>query len=445
VLSLLSERIQGIFKKLRSKGRLTPEDVDGALKDIRVALLEADVNFRVVKDLVNRIRERAVGQEILESLTPAQQVVKIVHEELTRLMGGGERGINWAPQPPTVVMMVGLQGSGKTTTAAKLAALWKKQGKRPLLVAADVYRPAAVKQLQVLGEQIGVPVFSWESQDPVEICRRSLEQNLPFPPNPVIIDTAGRLHIDVPLMEELKAIKEEIQPQEILLVVDAMTGQDAVEVAQRFHADLGLTGVVLTKMDGDARGGAALSVLAVTGCPIKFMGTGEKIGNIEIFHPDRLASRILGMGDVLTLIEKAQEHVELEKAKEWHKKIQQRDFTLEDFLEQLKQMKKMGPLEELLHLLPGLGPIKELKGVEVDPKEVVRMEAIIQSMTPEERRNPAIINSSRKKRIAAGSGTRIQDVNRLLRQFEETKKLLQVLTEGKGKKKKMKELPFPWI
>lgn len=351
----------------------------------------------MVKDFINRVKERAVGQEVMQSLTPGQQVVKIVHEELTALMGGSESKINWAAQPPTIVMLVGLQGAGKTTTAAKLARLLQNQGRRPLLVAADVYRPAAIKQLQVLGEQLKVPVFSMgEGISPVDIARAAVEHARKYGNNPVILDTAGRLHINETMMAELVAIKRAVDPHEILLVVDAMTGQDAVQVASNFNQQLGLTGVILTKLDGDTRGGAALSVRAVTGCPIKFIGMGEKTDALETFHPDRLASRILGMGDVLSLIEKAQANLDVEKAKELQRKIRQHEFTLEDFLEQMKQMRKMGPLEEILSMLPGAGRIKQLKDLQIDPKELVHTEAIIQSMTPEERRNPSIINGSRK-------------------------------------------------
>ncbi|KYH32071.1 signal recognition particle protein [Neomoorella mulderi] len=445
VFASLADKLQETFKKLRGKGKLTEADVSAAMREIRLALLEADVNFKVVKDFISRVKERAVGQEVMQSLTPGQQVVKIVHEELTALMGGSESKINWASQPPTVIMLVGLQGAGKTTTAAKLARLVQNQGRRPLLVAADVYRPAAIKQLQVLGEQLKVPVFSMgEGSNPVDIARAAVEHARKVGSNPVILDTAGRLHINEAMMAELAAIKEAVKPQEILLVVDAMTGQDAVQVASTFHQQLGLTGVILTKLDGDTRGGAALSVRAVTGCPIKFTGMGEKTEALETFHPDRLASRILGMGDVLSLIEKAQANLDVERAKELQRKIRQQEFTLEDFLEQMKQMKKMGPLDEIISMLPGAGKMKQLKDLQIDPKEMIHTEAIIQSMTPEERRNPAIINGSRKKRIAAGSGTRVQDVNRLLRQFDEAKKLMHLFTEGGSKKKMKGRFPFPF-
>lgn len=445
LFSSLAEKLQNTLKKLKGKGKLTEADVNEALREIRFALLEADVNFKVVKDFLNKVKERAVGQEVWKSLTPGQQVVKVVYEELTALMGGGETKINWASHPPTVIVLVGLQGAGKTTTVAKLAAHCHKQGRRPLLVAADVYRPAAVEQLQILGEQVKLPVFNLEGErNPLKIVQLALEHADKFGHDPVIVDTAGRLHINEEMMAELRAIKEAFNPHEILLVLDAMTGQDAVRVAETFHQQLGLTGVILTKLDGDTRGGAALSVRAVTGCPIKFIGVGEKTDALETFHPDRIASRILGMGDVLTIIEKAQAALDQEHAQELQRKLRQQEFTLEDFLQQLKQMKKMGPLEELLNLLPGAGPWKQLRELQLDPKELLHVEAIIQSMTPEERRNPSIINSSRKRRIAAGSGTRVQDVNRLLRQFYEVQKLMQRLGElGGGKKFKSKgRFPF---
>lgn len=446
LFSSLAEKLQNTLKKLRGKGKLSEADVNEALREIRFALLEADVNFKVVKDFLARVKERAVGQEVLHSLTPGQQVIKIVYEELTALMGGGEAKLNWSSQPPTVIMLVGLQGAGKTTTAAKLAAYCFKQGRQPLLVAADVYRPAAIEQLRVLGEQLKLPVFILEGErNPVTIAERALQQAGRVGYNPVIVDTAGRLHIHAEMMAELEALKEVLHPQEILLVLDAMTGQDAVRVAETFHQQLGLTGVILTKLDGDTRGGAALSVRAVTGCPIKFIGVGEKTEALEAFHPDRIASRILGMGDVLSIIEKAQASIDQELAQELQKKLrQQQEFTLEDFLQQLKQMKKMGPLEELLSLLPGVGPWKQLRGLQLDPKELLHVEAIIQSMTPEERRNPGIINASRKRRIAAGSGTQVQDVNRLLRQFYEVQKLMQRLGELSGGKKFKGKGKFPF-
>lgn len=442
----LAEKLQNTLRKLKSKGKLSEAEVNEALREIRLALLEADVNFKVVKEFLSKVKERAVGQEVLESLTPGQQVVKIVYEELANLMGSHESKINWASRPPTVIVLAGLQGSGKTTTAAKLAYFCQKQGRRPLLVAADVYRPAAVEQLKILGQQCQLPVFSLEEGcSPVDITRLSLEQAVKSGYDPVIVDTAGRLHIDEEMMDELRAIKGTIQPHEVLLVLDAMTGQDAVKVAETFHQQVGLTGVILTKLDGDTRGGAALSVRAVTGCPIKFIGVGEKVEALEAFHPDRIAARILGMGDVLTIIERAQAAFDQAQAREFQRKLRQKDFTLEDFLEQLKQIKKMGSLDELLSLFPGSGPFKQLKGLQVDERELLHMEAIIQSMTPEERRNPTIINGSRKRRIAAGSGTSVQAVNRLLRQFSEAQKLMERLSElSSGKKTKGKGF-FPFL
>ncbi|ACX52518.1 signal recognition particle protein [Ammonifex degensii KC4] len=432
----LTEKLQEVFKKLRNKGKLTEEDVNAALREIRLALLEADVNYKVVKDFIARIKERAVGQEVIQSLSPAHQVVKIVRDELVSLMGGQSARLNLAPKPPTVVMLVGLQGSGKTTTAAKLALSLKKQGRRPLLVAADVYRPAAVKQLQVLGEQIQVPVWS-RPGNPVEIAASAMHEANHKGYDVVIIDTAGRLHINEELMQELEEIKARVKPHEVLLVVDAMTGQDAVTVAETFHQRLGLDGVVLTKLDGDTRGGAALSIRAVTGCPIKFVGVGEKLDMLEPFHPDRMADRILGMGDVLTLIEKAQSTIDAEQAAAMQKRLLSDDFNLEDFLEHLRQFRKMGPLEHILSLLPGFGGVKKLKEeLQFDEKELIRVEAIINSMTPEERRHPEIIDGSRKRRIARGSGTTVQDVNRLLKQFEQTKKLIRQFMGSKQLRKK---------
>lgn len=442
----LTDRLQDIFRKLRGKGKIAEEDVKVAMREIRLALLEADVNFKVVKDFVNRVRDRAVGQEVLSSLTPGQQIVKIVHDEMTALMGGSESKLNLSSKPPTVIMVVGLQGSGKTTTVAKLAKTLIKQGRRPLLVACDIYRPAAIKQLQVLGEQTGAPVFSMGQNNPVDIARASLEHARSNNRDIVILDTAGRLHINEELMEELANIKKQVDPDEILLVVDAMTGQDAVTVAESFHAQLGLTGVILTKLDGDTRGGAALSVKAVTGCPIKFVGTGEKLDALEPFYPDRMASRILGMGDILSLVEKAQATFDQEKAREMERKIRKQEFTLEDFLQQMQQMRSMGPLEDLLGMIPGLGKqMRELKG-QVDEKELAQVEAIILSMTPAERRDPSIINGSRKKRIARGSGTRVQDVNRLLKQFEESRKLMKQFADLGTKKGRrgMPPIKFPF-
>jgi signal recognition particle subunit SRP54 len=449
VFSSLAEKLQETFRKLKNKGKLTESDVNEAMREIRVALLEADVSYKVVKQFVSSLKERAVGQEVLESLTPGQQVVKIVHEELTNLMGSSQSKIVVSPKPPTIIMLVGLQGSGKTTSGAKLANYFKKQGRRPLLVAGDIYRPAAIKQIQVLGDQLGLPVFSLGDQiSPVEIARQAVEHAQEHSNDLVIIDTAGRLHINEELMAELKNIQHTVTPHEILLVVDAMTGQDAVNVAEAFNNELGIDGVILTKLDGDTRGGAALSVKSVTGCPVKFVGMGEKLDALEPFYPDRMASRILGMGDVLTLIEKAQTTYDAKKAREMEEKLRKAEFTLEDFLDQLQQMKKMGSLEELLGMIPGLSNNKQLKGVQVDEKELTNIEAIIQSMTAYERRRPEIINGSRKQRIAAGSGTKVQDVNKLLKQFMQTKKMMKQFGESalakkaKKGKKGMFKLPF---
>lgn len=429
----LAEKLQSIFNKLKRKGKLSEKDVKNALREVKLALLEADVNFKVVKDFVKGIQERAAGQEVLGSLTPAQQVIKIVNEELTGLMGGISKGINLHGNP-AVVMLVGLQGSGKTTTVGKLARYFKKKGRRPLLVACDVYRPAAIKQLQVLGERIEVPVFSMgENVDPVNIAEGGVRAAQSRGYDTVFIDTAGRLHIDEEMMDELKRIKKAIKPGEILLVVDAMTGQDAVNVAGEFDKALGLDGVVLTKLDGDARGGAALSIKAVTGKPIKFVGMGEKLDDLEVFHPERMASRILGMGDVLSLIEKAQESFDEEKAKRLEDKLREQSFTLEDFQDQLQQLKNMGPLDQILGMLPGMGQMKKLKNLNFSDRELVKIEAIINSMTVEERRKPEIINGSRKRRIAAGSGTKVQDVNRLLKQFRQTQKMFKQI--GRMQKK----------
>lgn len=440
----LAEKLQQTFKKLRGKGKLTEADVSEALREVRMALLEADVNFKVVKDFVSKIKERAVGQEVLGSLTPAQHVIKIVNEEMTALLGGTQSRLTISPKPPTIIMLVGLQGAGKTTSAGKLGNLLKRQGKRPLLVAADIYRPAAIKQLQVLGEQLEMPVFTLgDNTSPVVIAKKAIEHAMSQGRDTVIIDTAGRLHINEELMGELQDIKKSVKPHEILLVVDAMTGQDAVTVAESFNAQLGLDGIILTKLDGDARGGAALSVKAVTGKPIKFVGLGEKLDALDVFYPDRMASRILGMGDVLSLIEKAQQSIDIEEAKDLEKKLRKEEFTFDDFLSQLQQVKKLGPLDQVLGMLPGMGNLKKLQDVKVDEKELKRVEAIIHSMTKVERKNPAIINGSRRKRIALGSGTRVQDVNRLLKQFAEAKKMMKKLQEMQksGKKSKFK-LPF---
>lgn len=440
----LGERLDEIFKSLKGKGRLTEDDVNQAMREVRMALLEADVNFKVVKDFVAQVKERAVGQDVLGSLSPAQQVIKIVKDELTELLGGTQAKINLSPKPPTVIMLVGLQGAGKTTTAGKLAKLLSKQGRRPLLVAADIYRPAAIKQLQVLGEQLKIPVFSMGQENPVQIARAAVENAGSTGKDLVIIDTAGRLHINEELMGELADIKATVKPHEILLVVDAMTGQEAVNVADTFNQKLGLDGIIMTKLDGDARGGAALSVRKVTGTPIKFAGMGEKLDALEPFHPDRMADRILGMGDVLTLIEKAQANFDAEQAAKLNKKIRQADFNLEDFLDQMQQIKKLGPLEQVLGMIPGMGKLtKQLKDQQLNGKEMGQVEAIIYSMTPWERQHPEKIDGSRKKRIARGSGTRVQDVNQLLKQFEQTRKMMkQISNMTKGGKKSKIKLPF---
>ncbi len=444
VFESLSEKLQSTLSKLRSKGKLTEKDVDAAMREVRLALLEADVNYKVVKDFVKNVKSRAIGAEVMKSLTPGQQVIKIVNEELTRLMGEKEAKLNFSPNPPTIVLMCGLQGSGKTTTSGKLAYNLLKKNKNPLLVACDIYRPAAIKQLEVVGEKIGVPVFSMGDKiSPVDIAKASIEYGKKNNHDWIIIDTAGRLHVDDELMEELQEIKDAVDPDEILLVVDAMTGQDAVNVAEIFNEKLDITGIILTKLDGDARGGAALSIRAVTGKPIKLVGMGEKLDQLEPFYPDRMASRILGMGDVLSLIEKAQASIDEKKAKELEKKIISQQFTLEDFLEQIAQVRNLGPLDELLGMLPGVNS-KALKNLDIDEKEIVKIQAIIQSMTKEERANPSIIDSSRRKRIAMGSGTTVQDVNRLLKQFKETKKMMKRFSDmGKTMKKKgRKKFPF---
>lgn len=442
----LSERLQSVMNKLRGRGKVTEADVKEAMREVRLALLEADVNFKVVKEFVNRVKERAVGQEVLKSLTPGQQVIKVVNEELTRLMGGEQAKLAKANKPPTIVMMVGLQGAGKTTTSGKLARLLQKQNHRPLLVAADIYRPAAIRQLQVLADQLSVPVFSLgDKESPVKIATEGIAHAKENDYDYVLIDTAGRLHIDEEMMDELLQVKEQVNPHEILLVVDAMTGQDAVNVANSFHQQLGLTGVVLTKLDGDTRGGAALSVKSVTDCPIKFVGLGEKTDALEPFYPDRMASRILGMGDVLTLIEKAQSAVDAEKAKLLERKMRSQAFTLDDFLDQLQQVRKMGPLEDMLAMLPGAGQLKGLKNLNVDEKKISHVEAIIRSMTQEERDHPEIINASRRKRIAVGSGRPVQEVNRLLKQFEDMKKMMKKFSTMAKSKKKRRGFPFPFF
>ncbi|AMA52287.1 MULTISPECIES: signal recognition particle protein [Bacillus] len=440
----LADRLQQTISKIRGKGKVSEQDVKDMMREVRLALLEADVNFKVVKDFVKKVSERAVGQDVMKSLTPGQQVIKVVKEELTELMGGEESKIAVAKRPPTVIMMVGLQGAGKTTTSGKLANLLrKKHNRKPMLVAADIYRPAAIKQLETLGKQLDMPVFSLGDQvSPVEIAKQAIEKAKEEHYDYVILDTAGRLHIDHELMDELTNVKEIANPEEIFLVVDSMTGQDAVNVAKSFNEQLGLTGVVLTKLDGDTRGGAALSIRAVTNTPIKFAGLGEKLDALEAFHPERMASRILGMGDVLTLIEKAQASVDEDKAKELEQKMRTMSFTLDDFLEQLGQVRNMGPLDELLQMMPGAGKMKGLKNIQVDEKQLNHVEAIIKSMTVLEKEQPDIINASRRKRIAKGSGTSVQEVNRLLKQFDEMKKMMKQMTNmSKGKKKGFK-LPF---
>lgn len=439
IFESLSDRLQETFKKLRGHGKLTEDDVNEAMREVRMALLEADVNFKVVKNFIKTVKERAIGQDILETLTPAQVVVKIVDEELTNLMGGTQSRINMSPNPPTIIMMAGLQGAGKTTSAGKLGLSLKKQGKRPLLVACDIYRPAAIKQLQVVGKQLDIPVFSMEpGTDAVTIAKSSIAYSQSHANDVIIIDTAGRLQIDEALMQELRDIKAEVKPHEILLVVDAMTGQESVNVAQTFNDSLGLDGVIMTKLDGDARGGAALSVKAVTNVPIKFIGMGEKLEPLQPFHPDRMASRILGMGDVLSLVEKAQQTFDMEEAKKMEKKLRKDEFTLDDFLSQMQQVKKLGSLENILGMIPGMGGLKkQLEGqdIDLDGKEMRQIEAIIRSMTPQERADITIINGSRRKRIAMGSGTRVQDVNKLLKQFGEMRKMMKKMKKmqkGKG-------------
>lgn len=442
----LGDKLQDIFKRMKGQGKITEKDLKAVLREVKVALLEADVNYKVVKQFIDNINERALGEAVMESLTPGQQVVKIVHDELSQLMGGTQSKLTFASKPPTVIMMVGLQGSGKTTTSGKLGKLLKKQGKRPLLAACDVYRPAAIKQLQVLGEQLELPVFSLgDKTSPVEIAEKAIEHAKAHANDVVILDTAGRLHIDEALMEELRQIKENVEPTEILLVVDSMTGQDAVNVAESFNELLDITGVVLTKLDGDTRGGAALSVKSITGKPIKFAGMGEKLDALEPFHPDRMASRILGMGDVLTLIEKAQENIDAKNAEEMQKKLMKAEFTLEDYLAQMDQMKNMGSLDSMLEMLPGVNKSK-LKDLDLNEKDFNRTKAIILSMTARERQNPKIINGSRRKRIAAGSGTKVQDVNRLLKQFEQAQGMMKQFSQmATGKKSKKGKFKFPFM
>ena len=434
----LTQRLQQAFGKMRGKGKLTEEDVKLVMREVRMALLEADVNYKVVKDFVKKTTERCVGLEVMESLSAQQQVVKVVNEELTALMGGSNARLQYSSSPVTVFMLCGLQGAGKTTMAAKLGNWLKKDGKRPLLVACDIYRPAAIKQLQVVGAQVGVPVFERGTQDPVATAKEAVEFARSHQHDVVILDTAGRLHIDEALMDELARVREAVHPTEILLTIDAMTGQDAVNVASTFNEKLEITGVILTKLDGDTRGGAALSVRAVTGKPIKFAGTGEKLGDIEPFHPDRMASRILGMGDVMTLIEKAQENIQIDEqeAAGLARKMKNADLTLEDFLAQMQQIKKMGPLSGILKMLPGMSNIGD---IDIPDDAMNKPEAIIRSMTPRERRHPEILNASRRRRIAAGSGTTVQDVNQLIRQFEEAKKQMKmVMNQTRGRRGRMR-------
>lgn len=439
----LSAKLQEVFKQLRGKGVLTEDDVKAAMREVKLALLEADVNFKIVKEFIKKVTERAVGVEVLEGLNPGQQVIKIVNDQLVELMGTTQSRLTFSNRPPTVYMMVGLQGAGKTTSTGKLAGQLRKEGRNPLLVACDVYRPAAIKQLQVVGKNYNIPVFEMGTEiSPVEIAKKALEHAAKEHNDVILIDTAGRLHINEELMQELQDIKTAVRPQEILLVVDAMTGQDAVTVAESFDGQLGVDGIIMTKLDGDARGGAALSVRSVTNKPIKFIGMGEKMEDLEPFYPDRMASRILGMGDVLSLIDKVQQNIDEDEAMEMQKKMRSNDFTLEDFLSQMQQIKKMGPLKDLMGMIPGMnnaGLDKALEGVDTN-KEMSKTEAIIQSMTKEERANPGILNGPRKKRIASGCGRTIADVNRLLKQFEEMKKMMkQMNTMQKGKKGK---LPF---
>ncbi|GBE00192.1 signal recognition particle protein [bacterium BMS3Abin07] len=437
----LSEKLDSVFSKLKGRGLLKEEDIDAAMKEIRISLLEADVNFRVVKEFISKVKQKSLGRDVLESLTPGQQVVKIVNDELCGLLGGENEKIKLAPNPPTVIMMTGLQGSGKTTTSAKLAGHFRKSGRRPMLVAADLQRPAAIEQLITLGKQLDIPVFhSFEEKDPVTLAGQSLKQARLEAIDILIIDTAGRLHIDERLMEELKNIKQAVNPSETLFIADAMTGQDAVNIAKEFNETVGIDGIILTKMDGDARGGAALSIRSVTSKPIKFIGTGEKIDMIEQFYPDRIASRILGMGDVLSLIDKAQESFDELETADLQKKFLEDSFTFEDLRDNLRKIRSMGPLENILSMIPGMG--KQLKGVDVDQKQFIKVEAIVDSMTPAERRHPKLLNGSRKKRIAMGSGTSVVDVNRVIKQQKEMKKMLKRF-KGKGKKGMRMPAGFP--
>jgi signal recognition particle subunit SRP54 len=436
----LTLKFETILRKLRGRGRLSETNVKDALKEVRLALLEADVNYKVVKDFISQVQEKAVGQEVLHSISPAQQLIKIVNDELTALLGNQRAEIRFSAQPPTIFVLVGLQGSGKTTACGKLARYYRKKGRFPLLVAADVYRPAAREQLEILAKSLDVPFFT-SQDDPVKICRSAVEHARKEGKDLVIIDTAGRLHIDQPLMQELSDIKKAVSPHEIILVADAMTGQDAVNIAQTFEEKIGLDGIFLTKMDGDARGGAALSVRAITGKPIKFVGVGEKLDQLEMFYPDRMASRILGMGDVVSLVEKAQQSVDLAEAQKLEEKLQKEDFTLDDFYHQLQQLKKMGPLESILEMIPGMGG-KALKGLKVDQKAMLRVESIINSMTKDERRKPHLVDGSRRRRIAQGSGTSVQDVNQLLKQFFMMQKMIKKAAKMDLKKLEKGFLPL---
>ena len=444
----LSDKLQRVFKNLRGEGRLTEQHIEEALKEIRMALLEADVNFKVVKQFTDSVKAKALGQEVLQSLSPGQQVVKIVRDELVEILGGSNVRVNFASQPPTVLMLVGLQGSGKTTSSGKLAKWMEKNGHRPMLVSVDVYRPAARDQLKVIAKEIGIKIWEGGSDHkPLRLCEEALREARNTAHDVLIIDTAGRLHIDETLMKELREIKDTIKPHEILFVADAMLGQDAVKSAHQFHAQLGFNGFILTKMDGDARGGAALSIKQVTGQPVKFVGTGEKYDALELFHPDRLVSRIIGMGDILSLIEKAEEAIDQKTAMESLEKIRTDSFTLEDFRDQLRQIRKLGALDQILSMLPSIGPFKEIQKAKVDEKEIVRIEAIINSMTPKERRNDKIINGSRRKRIAKGSGTSVQEVNQLLKQYAQTRKMMKGMKSSLfgrrlPKGMKMPEMPF---
>lgn len=439
----LGDRLQGVFAKMRGRGKLTEKDVDEAMREIRLVLLEADVNFKVVKEFVGRVRERAIGEEVVKSVTPAQQVVKIVYDEMTDVLGGKAAGLNFASHPPSIIMLVGLQGSGKTTAAAKLAVMLRHQGRNPLLVAADVYRPAAVEQLQTLGSQIDVPVAYFKHRSAQEIVEEAVREASRTGHDVVVLDTAGRLHIDEQMMQELVDISASVHPSETLLVVDAMTGQDAVNVALAFLEKLDFDGVIITKMDGDARGGAALSMKSVTGKPIKLASVGEKVNDLETFHPDRVASRILGMGDIVTLVEKAEESMSEERARKLEEKLRKHKFDFDDFLEQMQQLRQMGGLSQVLEMVPGMGGMARQSGLEVDDRRLKKIEAIIQSMTTEERQNPHVLNASRRRRIAAGSGTSTQDVNQLVKQFGQMQKMLKAFT-GKGGQMGMLKRLFPF-